>query len=60
MKHANITYCLKCQEDILPFQRLTTNQQFCPTSAKGITNDIRSLIMSLYLTQYLKSFFKGN
>ena len=58
MKDDNIRYCLKCKEDILTFQRLT-NQQFFVTSAKGIANDIRSLSMSLYPTEYLKSFFKG-
>ena len=54
MKYDNITYCLKCKEDIT-----LTNQQFFATSAKGITNDIRSLNMSLYPTEYFKSFFKG-
>ena len=61
MKDDNIAHCLKCKEDILPFQRLT-NQQFLATSAtsaKGITNDIRSLNMSLYPTEYLKSCCKG-
>ena len=53
----DIIYCLKCTEDILSFQRIT-NQQLFGTSAKCITNDIRSSNVPRNPTEYLKSLFK--
>ena len=52
-------YCLKCTEEILPFQRLT-NQQFHVTATKGINKDIEGINQTLSPSNNLKSFFYGN
>ena len=49
-------YCLKCQEEIIPFQSLS-DQQFYASAVKGLNNDIDHLKFS-NSNNSLKSFFK--
>ena len=50
-------FCIKCQEDIIPFQKIS-DQQFFATSEKGINRDIEGLNFSIFPTNRLKDFFK--
>ena len=38
----DIIFCIKCKEEIIPFQKLT-DQQFFATSVKGMNKDVESL-----------------
>ena len=52
---ADTIYCLKCQEEIIPFQSLS-EQQFYASAVKGLNNDIDHLKFS-NPNNSLKSFF---
>ena len=39
-------FCIKCQEEIIPFQKLT-DYQFYATSKKGINNDVDQLNLAI-------------
>ena len=50
-------FCIKCQEEAIPFQKLT-DHQFFATSSKGINEELDSLKISVFPINRLKSFFK--
>ena len=50
-------FCLKCQEEIIPFQQLS-DQQFYLTSEKGINKDVDLLNLSVLPNNSLKTYFK--
>ena len=54
----DIFFCIKCKEEILPFQSLT-DQQFFVTSVKGINKDVENSNLSLFPPTSLKTFFQG-
>ena len=56
-KNGDPQYCLRCQEEIFPFQKLTM-QQFFATSKSGIDKDVDSLNLSVFPMNRLKTFFK--
>ena len=49
--------CIKCQEESIPFQKLT-DQQFFATSEKGVNRDVDGLNTSIFPINRLKQFFK--
>ena len=49
--------CLKCKEDIFPFQKLS-DEQFFMTSEKGINKDVDLLNMTIFPNNSLKTYFK--
>ena len=57
IKNDEIIFCIKCKEEIIPFQRLT-NQQFHVTT-KGINKDIEGINQTFTPSNNVKSFFKG-
>ena len=56
-KNTDPIFCIKCQEEIIPFQKLT-DHQFFATSSKGIDKYLDSLNISVFPINRLKSFFK--
>ena len=51
-------FCLKCLEEIIPFQQLS-DQQFYMTSEKGINKDVDLLNLSILTNNSLKTYFKN-
>ena len=49
--------CLKCKEDIFPFQKLS-DEQFFMTSEEGINKDVDLLNMTIFPNNLLKTYFK--
>ena len=56
-KNTEPQFCIKCKEDIIPFQRIT-DQQFFATAEKGINKDIEGLNFSIFPSNRLKDYFK--
>ena len=56
-KNSDHIYCLKCLEEIIPFQNLS-DEQFYMTSEKGIQSDIDQLNLSILPNNSLRTFFK--
>ena len=53
----NYIFCLKCLEEIIPFQQLS-DQQFYMTSEKGINKYVDLLNLSILPNNSLKTYFK--
>ena len=50
-------FCIKCQEEIIPFQKLS-DHQFFATSQKGINNEVDDLDLTIFPINRLKTFFR--
>ena len=46
-KHSDVIFCIKCQDEIIPFQKLS-DEQFHMTSEKCINKDVNLSNMSFY------------
>ena len=57
IKENNSNFCIKCQEEIIQFQKLT-DYQFFATSEKGINNDVDNLDLVIFPINRLKTFFR--
>ena len=56
-KYGESQFCIKCKEDIFPFQKLTEQQLFI-TSKNGFNNDMELLNLNIFPIEKMKLFFK--
>ena len=57
IKYREAQVCIKCKEEIFPFQKLT-EQQFFLTSKSGLSNDMELLNLNIFPIERMKLFFK--